>query len=182
MSGLPYNESTPNNPIETIASWDRKPEPDQPGSNERPWLPPGVPPWDSQVHQDLSVQGGWSPPAPRPPAAMPGPLAWATGTVYPGRRSSTVAVWALVTGVIGVLAGWCMFGLPSIAAIALGHVGVSQTKDDQMSGRGMAVAGLILGYVAIIPAIVLTFWMILGSFGAAADPSPGFSPGLTTSP
>jgi hypothetical protein len=32
------------------------------GTGERPWVSPGAPPWDSQVHQDLAVQHGWPTP------------------------------------------------------------------------------------------------------------------------
>lgn len=95
--------------------------------------------------------------------------------VQPTRPASTVAVWALITGVVGVLAGWCLLGVPCIAAVVLGHVGMAQTKDGRLSGRGMAVAGLVLGYVALIPAVILFFWMVLGGIGAAVSPSPEFT-------
>lgn len=116
-------------------------------ATERPFVSPGVPPWGS-LHQDIGHE------APR--------------------RSSTLAVWALVTGVVGVMAGWCLFGLPCIAAVVLGHVALNQTKDDRMTGRGMAVAGLVLGYVALIPAVILTFYVVagglLGTGGAVTAP------------
>ena len=114
------------------------------------------------------------------PIVSPGPAPWAAHP-YDGRPNSTVAVWALITGVVGILAGWCMFGLPSIAAIILGHVGMSQTKSDQVKGRGMAVAGLVLGYVAFIPAMIFTIWMIVGGAAGMVTPVPEPS-GLTTSP
>lgn len=81
----------------------------------------------------------------------------------PIRPSSSVAVWALVLGIVGALVGWCLLGLPSIAAIILGHIGLVETRSGHVSGRGMAVAGLVLGYVAVLPAIVLFFWIALGS-------------------
>jgi hypothetical protein len=123
---------------------------------ERPWASPGRPPWDNQVHQDLAVQHGW--PTPGQP------------------KSSTVAVWALITGVVGVLAGWCLLGLPCIAAVVLGHVALSQTKDGRMTGRGMAVAGLVLGYVALIPALIFCLYAVIGVGGAAVTPPVTPSP------
>lgn len=119
------------------------------GTGERPWISPGRPPWSELTYG-------------------PGP--------GPTRPSSNVAVWALVTGCVGVLAGWCLLGIPCVAAVILGHVGVAQTKDDRMTGRGMAVAGLVLGYVSLIPAVVLFFWLVagglMGGAGATVDPGP----------
>lgn len=92
--------------------------------------------------------------------------------IAPARPSSSAAVIALVMGVVGLLAGWCMFGLPCLAAVVIGHIALNDAKDDVKTGRGMAVAGLVLGYVALIPAIILFFWFVIGSFGAAITPIP----------
>lgn len=120
------------------------------------------------AYDDLARWG--QPPAPpvERPWVSPGPAPWVP------RPSSTVAVWALATGVVGVLAGWCLFGLPCIAAVVLGHLGVNQTKDGAMSGRGMAVTGLILGYVALVPAIIMFVWLVAGGLagGAASVVTP----------
>jgi hypothetical protein len=114
----------------------------------------------------------WRPMSPPP---MQYPIVQTWPVMVPVRPSSTVAVWALVTGVVGVIAGWCLLGLPCVAAIILGHIGVNQTKNDAMTGRGMAVAGLVLGYVAMIPAVILFFWMVAGGLtggAGAATTSP----------
>jgi hypothetical protein len=87
------------------------------------------------------------------------------------RPASALAVWALVTGVTGLLAGWCLFGVPCLIAVILGHIALHETKDGEKTGRGMAVAGLILGYVALLPAVILAFWLILGAGGAAVAPN-----------
>lgn len=105
-------------------------------------------------------------------------MIWTSGYVN-YRPSSTVAVWALVMGVMGVLAGWCMFGLPCLLAVVLGHVALHDTRDEMKSGRGMAVAGLILGYVALLPAVILFFWMVIGGAGAAI--APGVTPSVRVS-
>jgi hypothetical protein len=120
-----------------------------------------------------------------PRAVSPAPPGWGTPQIQYGitprieplvRPASGAATWALVTGIVGLLVGWCTFGLPSIAAVILGHIGERQTKDDRTTGRGMAVTGLVLGYVGIVPAIVLTFWMIAGMGAAAVNPSPSVGP------
>lgn len=115
-----------------------------------------------------------SPSGPRPVSPVPYTPGWPPVT-YP-RQSSALAVATLVLGVVGILAGWCMLGLPNLAAIVIGHVALNDTKDDRKTGRGMAVAGLILGYVALVPAVVLFFWfglaMFAGGTGAVLEPSP----------
>jgi hypothetical protein len=45
----------------------------------------------------------------------------------------------------------------------------------------MAVAGLVLGYVAFIPAMIFTVWMIVGGAAGMVTPVPEPSD-LTTSP
>jgi len=110
-------------------------------------------------------------PAPVQQQLVPGPYGMSYGPTYygivPPRPSSSAAVTSLVLGVMGVFAGWCFLGLPCIAAILLGHVGMSQTRGGQVDGRGMAVAGLVLGYVMTAPAIAMFFWIFAGSLGTA---------------
>lgn len=98
--------------------------------------------------------------------------------VVAARPSSTAAVWALVLGLVGFFAGWCMLGVPCLAAVIVGHVAVADTRNDRKSGRGMAIAGLALGYVALAPAVILFFWLVLGS-GASLLPIVGASPTST---
>jgi hypothetical protein len=51
-----------------------------------------------------------------------------------------------VFGIIGVLGGWRMFGVPCLIAVVTGHAALKETRTGQRGGHGMAVAGLILGY------------------------------------
>jgi hypothetical protein len=52
--------------------------------------------------------------------------------------------------------------------VILGHVGISDTKHNRRAGRGQAVAGLVLGYIVIVPGILITL-AIFGLLGAAAS-------------
>jgi hypothetical protein len=52
-----------------------------------------------------------------------------------------LAVAALVLGIV-----W-LFWLGSTLAIIFGHIALDQIKHNNQSGKGMAVAGLVLGYV-----------------------------------
>jgi hypothetical protein len=148
----------------------------------QPYSPPSGPMLPDP--QPYSPPSGSMMPAPQPympppGSMMPAPQPYMTPPPYgyavplvvamPGRRNSEVAVWALVMGLIGIVTGWCLLGLPCIAAVILGHVGLADTKSGEKSGRGQAVAGLVLGYIALAPAVILFFWAFLGGvMGAGA--------------
>ena len=86
----------------------------------------------------------------QPPPGTPS-APW--GTFAPGgqpapmtARTSGPAVASLVTG----LFFWC-FLVPGIVAIVLGHVALDQIdrSGGAVTGRGMAVAGIVLGWIGI---------------------------------
>lgn len=90
--------------------------------------------------------------------------------------TSGAAVVALVFGIVGLFLSWCSLCIPSLVAVVCGHVGVVATRQGRRSGRGMAVAGLVLGYlvvaltvlvVAVAPEAVANGLRMFGDFGAA---------------
>ncbi|MFC7585843.1 DUF4190 domain-containing protein [Nonomuraea antimicrobica] len=88
----------------------------------------------------------------------------------PLQPTSGAAVASLVFGLLGLVGSWCMFGVPSIAAVVLGHVAARSTKRGLRAGHGMAVAGLILGYLVVVPAVIVSA-VVIGFMGpeSAAD-------------
>ncbi|MFG3604338.1 DUF4190 domain-containing protein [Micromonospora chersina] len=86
--------------------------------------------------------------------------------------TSGMATASLVLGILGVLGGWCLFGLPCVLAVILGHLALRETRDGMRSGHGMAVAGLVLGYVFVGPMILFTVMVFFGSVLSAATPAP----------
>lgn len=62
-------------------------------------------------------------------------------------RNDSSAVAALVCGIIGLA---CF--IPAIAAIVLGFSAKSRIdqSNGQLTGRGMAIAGIVLGIIAVI--------------------------------
>lgn len=49
----------------------------------------------------------------------------------------------------------------SLAAIITGHIALSQIKKTGEQGRGLAIAGLIIGYIGLVVGIlVVIFWVI----------------------
>lgn len=93
-----------------------------------------------------------------------------------GAPTSGAAVASLVLGIVGVLGGWCMLGLPCLIAVILGHVAMSETKPGGKSGRGMAVAGLVLGYLFVAPMVIFTIMLFAGGVLGAVTSNPSPTP------
>lgn len=87
---------------------------------------------------------------PGPPQAYYGPLV---------RPTSGQATAAMIFGIVGIL---CPFVIPSIVAVLCGHTAIHETKTGQKAGHGQAVAGLILGYLVVIPAVIYGIFGLIG--------------------
>ena len=62
----------------------------------------------------------------------------------PVGRTSGLAIASMVLGIVWV------YWIGSILAVIFGHVSLSQMRrDETLRGRGMAIAGLSLGYVGV---------------------------------
>jgi hypothetical protein len=76
-------------------------------------------------------------------------------------RTSQMAVWSMVTG-IGSLLCCCLWFLVAPVAIVLGAVALSQLKSHpELTGRGFALVGIVLGIVAIVIYAVGTVFCFL---------------------
>ncbi|MFS0912850.1 DUF4190 domain-containing protein [Microbacterium sp. 179-I 3D2 NHS] len=89
------------------------------------------------------------PPAAPYGTAAPQPYVTPGYPAPPPRPVSGLAITSLVCGIAGLVLFWALIPmLASIAAVITGHMALRQTKrDPAIGGRGMAFAGLILGYV-----------------------------------
>ena len=61
-------------------------------------------------------------------------------------KTSGMAIASLVCSLAGLL----LCGVPAILGVIFGFVGLSQTKDGARNGRGMAMAGLIIGVAVVL--------------------------------
>jgi len=96
-------------------------------------------------------QPGWY-----PQPGYQGMPAWTGGAGYPAPQTNGLAIAALICGVAQIAAG----PLTGIPAIILGHVARSRIRQTGEQGAGMALAGLILGYIGLVLAIILVIAVI----------------------
>jgi len=111
-------------------------------------------------------------PAPYGPTDQPGypspPQGWYPQQQgYAPQETNSAAVASLVCGI----AGWFLVPLlGGIGAVITGHVALGQIRQsgDRVKGRGMAIAGLVMGYTNIVVCTValiavLAFFVIVGN-------------------
>jgi hypothetical protein len=94
------------------------------------------------------------PPGPPPSAAWTAPPAYAAPA---SPKTSGLAIASLVTGIL-----FC-FAVTPIVAVVLGHLALDQIRDSDgtISGRGMAIAGVTLGWIFLgLVAVALLGWVI----------------------
>jgi hypothetical protein len=88
---------------------------------------------------------------------VPGP-AYPGGAPYPTQSTSGLAIASLVTG----LFFWC-FVVPGVVAVVLGYLALERIDDSGglQTGRGMAIAGIVLGWAGIaLLGLGLLAWVI----------------------
>ena len=103
--------------------------------------PPNVP----------SGPGGFQPP--------PGYQAYSGQPMTP-QGNSGMAVASMVLSLVGIVP--CFWGLqiPGVLGIIFGFIGLKQTKDNARKGRGMAIAGLVIGIILVVVAIALWVYIL----------------------
>src|SRR5437762_13824102 len=76
-------------------------------------------------------------PPPPPSASSPAPL------------TASTAIWSLVLAILSFFCGWLITAIP---AVICGHIARSKIRKSggALGGTGIATAGLILGYIALV--------------------------------
>jgi len=103
-----------------------------------------------------------------PAGAMP--AAWPVTVYQPPTSTNSLARASMILGV----AEFFSMGLTAVPAVICGHVAKREMRQTGQRGDGLATAGLVLGYMAII------FWgvlIVLAILGAAIQVSGGPTPG-----
>lgn len=128
---------------------------------------------DGSFPQKYQRASGWTPPdhdgadaysaaPPRqvPPFANDGYPTYGNPRVLP---TSGYATAALVLGLGTFIAG----GLAGLLAVIFGHIALREVNAGVRGGKGQAVAGLVLGYIAIVLTALLILLFVAGVIGAA---------------
>ena len=70
-----------------------------------------------------------------------------TNSAVSPAKTNVLAIVSLVTSILGL----------SLVGIITGHIALSQIKKTGEEGRGLAIAGLIIGYVSIVFVLLWLF-------------------------
>ncbi len=149
---------------------------------EAPALPPTVPPAPAYGAPEAPA-APVAPPAPgyAAPAAPPAPVYGAPAPGYgapaygapvgygqPGAapKTNTFAIVSLVASVVGFFTG-----ITFLVGIIFGHIAMSQIKKTGENGRGMAIAGLVVGYIGLLLGIIAVIAFV-GVWAAVLVNSP----------
>ena len=117
--------------------------------------PPAPAPYDippAAAAPDSAPPYGAAPPAygtaptyGAPPAYGAAP-AYAAPYGYAGPKTNTLAIVSLISSLVGLL---IIPLIGSVAGIITGHMSLGQIKQTGEQGRGMALAGTIMGYIGL---------------------------------
>ncbi|WP_372593390.1 DUF4190 domain-containing protein [Actinotalea sp.] len=143
------------------------PDGTQPLPGQQPYSPEpgyGQQPYGAQAPYG---QQPYAPQAPSQPAY--GQQGYAQPYAAPGTPTNTMAIVSLISGIAGATV---IFFVGSIVAIITGHMARKQIAASGEQGSGMAVAGLVLGYVVVGLTVLGGLFFVL-IFGLAAATSTG---------
>jgi hypothetical protein len=93
------------------------------------------------------------------------PASAPSAPLVPVRKTEQLAVLSIIFSILG-LCGFCcgFFLMAAVAGIVCGHIALSKIKKDpNLEGHGLAMAGVVIGYLAIAGWLV---WILL--FGGLA--------------
>jgi hypothetical protein len=148
--------------------------PQQPGG----WQDPSWPPPEQQQppQQPYGDQYGGAPVSPGY-SAYPAPAGSPVG--YPGYgappaspSNNGMAIASLIVSIVGA-AGLCGYGLGGYLGIVgaiLGHVARRQIRQRGEAGAGMALAGVIIGWIAAAIAVIATIIIVFFVVYVASHP------------
>ncbi|HXY73082.1 MAG TPA: DUF4190 domain-containing protein [Actinomycetota bacterium] len=118
-------------------------------------------PWQAPAAGQAPGWGQWgTAPGVQTAGSLPGPSN-VPGTGYPVAPSHTTNGYAIASMVLGILWVWW---LGSVLALVFGYVAKGQIdrSNGMESGRGMAIAGIILGWVGIGVLVVAIIGLAVG--------------------
>jgi uncharacterized protein DUF4190/uncharacterized protein DUF4339 len=86
-------------------------------------------------------------------------------------QSGKVNPLAVVSFLFGLAGISCLFFLGSLVAVVFGHIALRQIGGRQNASRGLAITGLVLGYIGLIVSIIAGFvLLVLSAIQAGSAP------------
>ena len=103
------------------------------------------------------------PAAVRPAASVRTAASGRSGGYGPSQKTSPLAITSLVLGIVGIPC--CTVFALGIAAVVTGFLARKQIAESQgfLKGDGMAMAGLVLGVISIVVAVVVWILNLTGA-------------------
>jgi Domain of unknown function (DUF4190) len=113
---------------------------------------------------DDQSQGPIPPPSPPPPPQPPPTPPAAGGSGYYSPPTSTTNGLAIAS-LVSSIAGWVICGIGFILGIVFGSIAKNQIDQSggTQQGRGLAVAGIIIGWVGIGLGVLVLLIVIIAS-------------------
>jgi Domain of unknown function (DUF4190) len=142
------------------------PPPDVPPPTEAPtqYPPPQYPPQQYAPPQYPSQYAPPQYPPPPPYAPPPAPYGYPPPAYAPQSRTSGFSIAALVLGIL-----W-LYWVGSILALIFGYIAKGQIdrSGGTVTGRGMAIAGIVLGWIGVG---TLILFIVLIAAGTVSGPA-----------
>jgi hypothetical protein len=126
------------------------------------WYPPDQQPGYAGPPSAYGAPGygapGYGPPPGYAPPGFAQPVGYGYGYGAPvARTTNGTAIAALVLG----CSQFIVWILATIPAIICGHVALAQIKRTGQDGRGMAIAGLVLGYLGLVMFVAFVVLLVV---------------------
>lgn len=150
------------------------PQADAPYAPPAPPVAPYTPPAAAPTYQPPSYPAappayGASTGSPTQPA--PGaPPVYGSAPYYgaPAVKTNVLAIISMIASILGFV--WILPLIGSVGGAIMGHVSLNQIKRTGEGGRGMALAGVIVGWVGVaISLLIIGFFVFFIFLGAAAS-------------
>lgn len=155
------------------ASWPGQPHGQVPG---QPSAGAAQPPYAAPAYQPPAYPAAGygapgQPPAPGAPYGYGAPAGHPSPYGYVGVRTNPLAVTSMVASIVGFALAWTwVLALGVIVGVITGHIALGQIARTREKGRGMALAGVIIGWVGIgIGVLILVAVLFVAGLGAAGS-------------
>jgi len=107
--------------------------------------------------------------APMQPAPGAPPVYGAAAPYYgaPAPKTNVLAIISMIAAILGFV--WILPFIGSLGGAIMGHISLNQIKRTGEGGRGMALAGVIVGWIGVAIAVIgIAFFLFFVILGATA--------------